>query len=272
MEKEQRIDFRKLLLDCIHRDRSRFPSKILGKLDNSQWQELVELAAQQRIMPRFEQKMKQAGMNFELPRQIAENIALYTKQVAMDNLLYFSELEAILKHTNSENIPVILLKGMHLAMDVYPEKRYREMNDMDLLFRVKDLPRSVSLFLEMGYKETVPVNIEKDIRKNHQLEPLTKGDRVVAELHWNITRPFDSNRISPDDLWERCIKTHYRGQAVYVLSPEDLLLHVCQHNSYHHLFAFGLRPFCDIAEIIDRFDNQLDWQMVLEREIGRAHV
>jgi hypothetical protein len=53
------------------------------------------------------------------------------------------------------------------------------------------------------------------------------------------------------------------GCDTLALSPEDLLLHLCYHTSYHHLFAFGLRPLCDIAETITRFN--VKWRTLTER-------
>jgi hypothetical protein len=57
-----------------------------------------------------------------------------------------------------------------------------------------------------------------------------------------------------------------------MLSPEDLLLHICLHTSYQHQFDFGLRPFCDIAEVIRHFGATLDWQVVTEKAKQRKWV
>lgn len=63
---------------------------------------------------------------------------------------------------------------------------------------------------------------------------------------------------------------HIAGCDALALSPEDLLLHLCLHTSYQHLFAFGLRPSCDIAETIARFGSTLDWQTITERAARRG--
>ncbi|RIK58724.1 hypothetical protein DCC62_29230, partial [candidate division KSB1 bacterium] len=49
------------------------------------------------------------------------------------------------------------------------------------------------------------------------------------------------------------------------LCPEDLLLHLCIHASYHHQFRFGLRSLCDIAEIIRHYHSRLDWEQLRKR-------
>jgi len=57
------------------------------------------------------------------------------------------------------------------------------------------------------------------------------------------------------------------GETVWVLCPEDLLLHISLHHAYyHHLHRFGLRPCCDLAAVVTRFSKEIDW----DRLQGRA--
>jgi hypothetical protein len=49
-----------------------------------------------------------------------------------------------------------------------------------------------------------------------------------------------------------------------VLSPEDLLIHLCLHSRLHQ-FGQGLRPVCDLAIAIRHYQRELDWNKVLCR-------
>jgi len=69
---------------------------------------------------------------------------------------------------------------------------------------------------------------------------------------------------------ERAVPVHVAGCDALTLSPEDLLLHLCVHTSYQHQFAFGLLPFCDIAETIARFGPAFDWQTTVARAERRG--
>ena len=42
------------------------------------------------------------------------------------------------------------------------------------------------------------------------------------------------------------------------LSPEDLLLHLCQHSA-NHTHVICMRMLCDIGEVIRRFKDDLNW-------------
>ena len=48
------------------------------------------------------------------------------------------------------------------------------------------------------------------------------------------------------------------GAEALVLSPEDLLLHLCQHMHKHNLIG-GIRPLCDIAHVVEHYNNTIDW-------------
>ena len=80
------------------------------------------------------------------------------------------------------------------------------------------------------------------------------------ELHWRLA----ANDLPPQgDLWQRavpCASPRRLG-----LCPEDLLLHLCVHGCYGHRFVIGLRPICDVAEVVRRYGGTLAWADVEAR-------
>ncbi len=69
-----------------------------------------------------------------------------------------------------------------------------------------------------------------------------------------------------EKIWERAQLATIAGIKVLVLSPEDLLLHLCLHLAFHHLFQFaGLRTLCDVRETVNHYSPQLDWKQVWHR-------
>jgi hypothetical protein len=52
---------------------------------------------------------------------------------------------------------------------------------------------------------------------------------------------------------------------VLVLSPEDLLLHLCLHTSFDHKFLLGLRACWDILETLQHHRSDIDWEQVERR-------
>ena len=53
------------------------------------------------------------------------------------------------------------------------------------------------------------------------------------------------------------------------------MLHLALHASAHHVFSsFGIRPLCDIAELLRRFGDTLDWEAAQQRahDWGAGHA
>ena len=55
------------------------------------------------------------------------------------------------------------------------------------------------------------------------------------------------------------------GASLRALAFEDLVLHLCAHTAYQHRFEFGMRSLCDIAMLVERHGDTLDWAAVVSR-------
>ncbi|MDG5766314.1 nucleotidyltransferase family protein [Balneolales bacterium ANBcel1] len=247
----------KVFLDVLHQDPGRYPETRLNGLDAAGREQLFQLAVEHRVVPLLHQRLA--------PEHGREHLAPYVREVARNNLRFFAELDAYLGELEKAGIPVILLKGIWLAHEVYPGMGMREMNDMDLMFHADHLPEALRLAESLGYHADLPVRVDEQVRRSHHLAPLMKKGVAVLELHWNITRPGRSYYIDPEPLWERAESITVNGKPAMVLCPIDRLLHLCLHTSYQHLFSFGLRPFCDIAAVIRHDRERLDWMTLVQR-------
>jgi hypothetical protein len=171
----------------------------------------------------------------------------------------------------AHKIPVIVLKGAYLAKEIYPKVGLREMVDIDLLVPNDKVEQAAKLLEILDYQSTrnhdVSLEIEQEF--SHQLPPFRKSFTLpVIEIHWTTCNPDETYRFDLTEFWQRAIPTDFFGETALALAPEDLILHLCHHASYHHLFNVGVRPLCDLARIIEHFREQLDWeaiQMTAER-------
>ena len=259
-----------ILLSCLHRDSSRFPIDQLHELHSDQWNTLVDLAVEHRVVPMLHQKLSENNVTDAIDKDdyAFKTLLAYSRQVAKNNLRFLGELRAFLQECNQNQIPVILLKGIYLAGQVYDNPGLREMNDIDLLFKSSDLDLAYRILTGMGYQSINPVqieNIENVISQHQHLAPLVREDVAAFELHWNITRPGKIYSINPGELWARVEPVKIAGEEACSLCPEDLLLHLCIHTSYQHNFSFGLRPFIDIAEVISKEKDRFNWTLFTKR-------
>jgi len=77
--------------------------------------------------------------------------------------------------------------------------------------------------------------------------------------------PNQSFKVDIDGVWKRAQPVRIAGVEVLVLSPEDLLLHLCLHTSFQHLFRNGLSGFYDIWETLRHYQAQINWEQLMLR-------
>lgn len=257
----------RLLIDCLSRAGWGIDATRLDSLSTAGWQDIIALATTQRVLSLLWHRLKQRGAAEAVPKDVAELMRQFERRNTMHNLLYYRELRLLTSALQSENIPVILLKGIYLADAVYENIGLRQMNDIDLMVHPADLARVFETLEGMGYSTAHPVSTDLALKTSKHLPTMLKPGRAGFEIHWNITPPGKSYTIGHGGLWDRAAPVRVAGCDALALAPEDLLLHLCIHTSYQHQFAFGLRPTVDIAETIGRFETVLDWEAVAARAI-----
>lgn len=251
------------------------------------WGRVFEIALKWNIAPMLYPLIKDRpdlrnGSN--IPDDVFKTMEAAHIKTVMVNLANFSELAEIVKALTAADIQVILLKGAHLAQWVYPHIGFRWMADIDVLVRKEDLEKADGLLAKMGYEypDMAPAvwddfGERKQVRDQAAVLDWYKTDHMhlvyynpksikSLELHWGIARNASPFAVDTEGLWKRARAEKMHGETVWVLCPEDLLLHICLHDSYyHHLHRFGLRPCCDLAAVVSRYYKEIDWRRLQGR-------
>jgi hypothetical protein len=139
----------------------------------------------------------------------------------------------------------------------------RPLADLDLLVRRDDLPRAAEVLQGLGYASCDPGSVESTRAACHCLHFARPG-LLPVEVHWTIVKPTLALRVDLDEIWARAGHATVGGTRVGVLSPEDLLLHLCLHACAHHLLHVPARCFLDVA-CVARCAQGIDWDAVVER-------
>jgi hypothetical protein len=229
----------KLLLDCL---KARNGAG-LEQLSASDWGLVGQQSVKYTVSPLVYEQIKDLALPDELMEELRESYL----STAASNVRHYHDLAKVLGMLKEEGISVIVLKGAHLAEIVYGNIGLRPMCDVDLLVRKDDLSMAQTRLIEAGY---YPFN-----------------SRLPLDIHWSI----EHNIVPPlpidiKGIWERAEVARIAGVEVLVLSPEDLLLHLCIHLSFHHLFEYaGVRSLCDITETIRHYEGRIDWNVIRDR-------
>lgn len=263
----------KILLDFIN---NRFEVSDLSGLSSEKWNTLVSEASRHRIAPLMYHKIKLAQTEPMFPTNVLQKLREKYLANAYRNTVLFHQLSELVALLNKKNIPVILLKGAHLAEFVYKDIALRPMSDLDILVKEEHLSEVVQIAFSAGYqffydkqktKEKSNESYSYDILRYYKhFQPLIHPEtKCLLEIHCFITEVGSPFQIPVSELWEDARPQILNDNRLSLLAPEDLIIHLCLHAAYDHLFDFGLGALYDISQIIDHYGESINWDEVERR-------
>jgi len=248
-----------LLLYCLRVVPDEAGNGRLETLSSSDWDVLVKESGRYGVAPLLYHRLRTFHSDISVPANVMAILRQVYLECSGRNMQLYHEVGKVLGLLRHENIPVIVLKGVHLAELVYGNIALRPMGDVDVLVHKDDLMRVEAALLGMGY---APVECHRQIAEDnwHFVYGLPNRELFV-EVHWNFLPSMYRFKIDIDGHWERSRQAIIAGVEVSVLCPEDLLLYLCLHTS-KHLFEMGLKPLYDIFETIRYYGKEIDWKQV----------
>lgn len=166
-----------------------------------------------------------------------EVLNLFKKEVAKNNAVLATQehyLTQIINEFNQNNIEFILLKGSQIKQ-LYKHPHWREMNDIDILYRnnknVKTVMENIGITLKT----------ETDYDDHYVLPP-----HLIVELHKKPSEIEEFNNYYNNIFEKANLVTNYQK----ALSNEDLLIYTILH-AYRHFIkgGIGIKPIIDIYVI-----------------------
>lgn len=251
------------LLTCLQATPPPTLATALAQLSPSDWQQLLQLTQQQQISALFYQRLKEHQLIQLVAPAVRQQLQQLQLANSVRNMRIYHELRLLATAFQAAQIPIIVLKGAHLAAAIYPNLALRYMADLDLLVQQADLPAVVALLQKQGYEPVIPIVLEAHRQTSHHLPPFRHAAHVAyIEIHWTITTPDKADTVNIDQFWAQAQPATIAGMPGQTFCPEDLLLHICVHATYHHYFAQDIRYLCDIDAIVRRYPT-LDWQLLI---------
>jgi len=241
-------------------------SKLPVGFDKSLWEDILFEASRLGVLPMLYFSLQNAGILADFPEEFVARCKESWRQTTLANMRLLHDFSQIALLFQAADIPIIALKGIYLANHVYPHSGMRQMGDIDLLIPESDLPSAREILFHLGYTQLDVVaydNIQAEIEIAHHLAPFVKEGSPTIELHWHIVKPGEGHYVFPaEELWRRTVACQIGTSSTLALTREALLVHLCMHVSYHHLFAFGLRPLYDVHTLISLYGDTLDWDEI----------
>ena len=104
---------------------------------------------------------------------------------------------------------------------------------------------------------------QKKIDSAHHLIGIrSKKNSIRIELHWtlNVNPLF---KLDVNIIWNRAKKCVINDCSTLILSPEDTLLHLCQHHCFAHVQDIYYKSAYDIAAVIQHYGDSIHWNQFI---------
>ena len=259
-----------LLLSCLKLSDSGLTDSDAKMLLPEEWAAVVDLAERQHVTPLLYDRLQARQTLSIIPQAQVERLKAAHRANALRNMHLFHHLHQILAAFAAHDIPVMVLKGAFLAHAVYNSPTQRLMLDIDILVQEANLAQGAELLIQLGYQPNSHIALDASVKLRHHLPRFVmSGNPISIELHWTIASIEQSYAVPMDEFWRNSTSLPFINGTMTGFGYEDLLLHVCIHASYHHLFIQGVRPLCDIDALVRRFERELDWQIVRQYAVKR---
>ena len=217
---------------------------------NINWNEVIEECRQHQIS-----SLVYSGISKESLKNIDKNtLDKWKRETFMSGVYqinHIKQISNVLSILNTNNIPVIVLKGL-VVRDLYPKSELRTMGDADILVHDNDLDKVSSILTGIGYIEHSRTEYHIDFcRENSHIE-----------VHWTLASEeiFDGIVEFKNELWERAVEVNIGDSKALSMCDEDLLLHLCIHMAKHFRNdGFGIRQVCDVMLVVEQRWKFIDW-------------
>jgi hypothetical protein len=194
--------------------------------DQPEWEQVLALAEEEHILP---WTVSLCARQTSVAPGLRSRLDTIARDGAFAAFYWSSELKAILRAFDQQNIVVVPLKGPFLAERLYGATALRVNYDLDLLVSKHDLARAEAVFAALGYTPDTPDDYHR---------PWHRGGTTV-ELHHDVENPLAFN-FHIARVLERIQPAVFLGQHCWQLAPGDELLFLCLHGIRHRFERLSL--------------------------------
>jgi hypothetical protein len=248
------------MLLALLRNDTRTTALFALEADEAGWMSVLAEAKGQRVAGLAYRRLHEHGVLARVPPRVRQEFDEAARRVTYRVMRFHRELASLLDKLAATGVPVIPLKGACLATRYYRDLALRDFGDLDLLVPLDRLDDAVAAAHELGYRSSRQIDGAVVEATARHAPTCFKDGAGPIELHWQLAMPAEGVTIDVTGVWARSMPVTVLGRHARMLCPEDLVLHLCVHTSYQHLFGFGVRSLYDIAVVLDDPSTPFDWE------------
>jgi hypothetical protein len=164
-----------------------------------------------------------------------------------------------LQALQNADVDTLIIKGYQVGSSIYEQPGLRPYGDFDMLVPTHQLDTADIVLKSIGYKPELEGETEAYWQKHHHLPPYVHEAWLTVEVHRTLARNI---HFDLDAIWKASVPFDVQGVITRALCTEHQLIFLCAHAVHSHLFNMGLKPMCDIHELLTTTD--IDWETVIK--------
>ena len=201
----------------------------------------------------------------DLPMDIRQRMTQILQVHTARNLRLLREFSQLARALAEREIIFLPIKGVQLCTSLYGNIGERPIWDIDLLVRLEQMREALQVIEASGYHSSRPFDLDLEVRSYHHVPVYLKRNAPPVEIHWTLLNPRFQNGLTWQELWGRSVLEKVGEVEAHVLSPADLLVYLCAHVAYQHIYIDALRSLYDIKLLLQKHADELDWGAITAR-------
>ena len=251
------------------------------------WVEVVLTSVRHGVAALLHRRLVSLGREVSIPDEILPILKRIHEAQGARNSAMFAATARIGQALAGEGVPVLALKGVGLALSVYPDHALRDFADIDILVPASEWERAGRIAERVDFAaETAGADLsdyhrsyvmlaQEDILSGclaPEFDPRHRKDalrdaahRIVVEIHrsvFNLPGGF-SREVDLGPLWNsaRVIELP-DGTPVQIPGPEMMLVHLAAHAASHRYWR--LIFVTDIVQALRSWEAEIDWELLTD--------
>lgn len=208
--------------------------------DGLDWERLVAISKKQQVYSIIASVLDSSN----LPKEQAQELAVYVKNELLRLLSMKNELEELEKELQKKQIKFMLLKGS-VIRNYYPQQKMRQMSDIDILYDYSKRDILLKLMKSRGFRLTASCENSDDFFK-----------KPFYTFEWHRELFFEEAEFCPHfDLWKSARVDSQNPYQYYVEETEHFIYTICHMYKHYATDGCGVRFLCDIYVLLHYEEN-----------------
>jgi hypothetical protein len=261
-------------------------------LQGVDWVRFAKLLSHNRMGVMALKIIQKAGLSDQMPQAADQILKEQADKYESSASRLGEALTTYLHAAAANNLDTIILKGLWLCEKIYQVPAMRPGGDIDILVPRDQVQASLALLEKQGIGEFWPNLLRDEYFTRHHLhqQRSTQDLAVWFEIHWALDHPYTSLTVDYKSIFERARPGELLGAPIREMAASDLLLSLAIHLVKHAVYlpslieradlpriilADGmLMYYLDVAEVLGRFSDQMDWELTVQltRDWGAVDI